>query len=55
MIKIGVSVHYRDGANHLRTGVVDASSIASGRRLWRVSDRWFEGRDLVAVEREAAS
>ncbi|MBZ0161784.1 MAG: hypothetical protein K8H74_03635 [Notoacmeibacter sp.] len=55
MIKIGVPVRYRDGANHLRTGVVDASSIASGRRLWRVSDRWFEGCDLVVIDPAAMS
>lgn len=55
MIKIGVPVHYRDGANHLRTGAVDASSIASGRRLWRVSDRWFEGCDLAAIDPAAMS
>lgn len=49
MLKIGSDVIYRDRANRRRAGVVDSISAATGRRLFRVNDRWFIRDGLEAV------
>lgn len=48
MLPNGTTVTCRDGANRKRTGQIDATSIASGDRLYRVNDRWFP-RDVLTV------
>lgn len=49
MLKIGMQVTYRDRSNRLRTGAIDKTSIRTGRKLYRVADRWFEKGALSRV------
>lgn len=49
MLKIGTEVTYRDRSNRIRYGTIDSTSAASGQKLYRVNDRWFEKDGLQVV------
>lgn len=49
MLKIGTQVTYRDRSNRIRFGTIDKTSIRTGRKLYRVNDRWFGKSGITAV------
>ncbi len=44
MLKIGTSVSYGDGR-----GTISRTSTRTGRKLYRINDRWFERASLTLV------
>lgn len=55
-IKVGSYVHYpTNPVPRMLKGVVDASSTASGDRLFRVADHWFEPGSLSVVVQQRGS